>query len=195
MDKSQLKIALVSLQKDAEKEPPLGLVYLATYLRDVVGLEQKNIRIFDRNYFDIEKEISLFKPHIVGITSMAIDYEKATQFASNLKQKNNPPIILGGVHISTLPESFRKCFDIGVIGEGEKTFEELIKLYLKKEEFQNKDLTKVKSIVYFTDDKIKKTKLRVPLELDSLPLPDFDFVHKNYFYFLYPNLNFLYYLL
>jgi len=181
MDKSKLKIALVSLQKDAEKEPPLGLVYLATYLRDVVGLKQENIKVLDRNYFKIEKEINLFKPHLFGITAMTIDYEKATKFALKIKQKNKIPIILGGVHISTLPESFRKCFDIGVIGEGEKTLEELINLYLRKGKFNNKDLIKIKSIVYFVDNKIKKTKLRAPLELDSLPLPDFDFINRDYF--------------
>ena len=65
MDKSNLKIALVSLQKDAEKDPPIGLVYLATYLRSRVGLRQENIKIFDRNYFNIEEEQKKFNPHIL----------------------------------------------------------------------------------------------------------------------------------
>ena len=53
-------------------------------------------------------------------------------------------------------------------------------LYLKKEKFVPADLKKIKSIVYYDND-IKKTPLREQIELDSLPLPDFDFIHPNYF--------------
>jgi len=181
MQKTELKIALVSLQKDAEKEPPMGLVYLATYLRDRTGLSEKNIKIFDRNYFNIEEELKKFKPHILGISSMTINYPDSIEFAKKIKHENGIPIILGGVHISTLPESFKDCFDVGVIGEGEITLDELIRLYLNKEKFVPADLKKIKSIVYYDKNNIKKTPLRESLELDSLPLPDFDFIHQNYF--------------
>ena len=181
MNKSDLKIALVSLQKDAEKEPPLGLVYLATYLVERVGLKKENIKIFDRNYFNVEEEIEKFRPNIIGISSMTIVYETSSKFASNIKQKYNIPIIIGGVHISTLPESFRDCFDIGVIGEGEETLKELIELYLKQEKFDKKQLKKIKSIVYLDQGKLIKTPLRDPIEIDSLPIPNFDFLHKDYF--------------
>jgi len=160
MEKSKLKIALISLQKDAEKEPPLGLAYLATYLKEITGLSQKNIKVFDRNYFNVEEELEKFKPDILGITAMTIDYEKATSFAKKFKQKTNISIILGGVHISTLPESFRKCFDVGVIGEGEETLDELIKIYLKKEKFNKSDLKKIKSVIYLDKNKLIKNFVR-----------------------------------
>jgi len=34
MDKENIKIALISLQNDADRVPPVGLVCLATYLKE-----------------------------------------------------------------------------------------------------------------------------------------------------------------
>jgi len=189
LDKKDLKIALASLQEDAERIPPLGLVYLATYLSEKVGLEKKNIRIFDKNYStldDMHKEIAKFRPHIVGLTAMAVNYTDAIKFASRIKNRLNILTLIGGVHISTLPESLKKCFDVGVLGEGEETLKELISLFLKKQKFNVSDLRKIKSIAFYDKDKngkekIKITKTRDPIELDTLPLPDFKFANKNYF--------------
>ena len=181
MDKNKLKIALISLQQDAEKVPPVGLVYLATYLSERIGIKKENIKIFDKNYFDVEKEVDYFKPNIIGISAMTIDYQKAVSFALQIKEKLDIPIIIGGVHISTLPESFNQCFDVGVIGEGEHTLGELIELYLKESKFSKKKLEKIKGIIYYDSYKIKNTPVRPPINLDSLPLPNFKFVHPDYF--------------
>lgn len=114
-----LKVALISFQKDAERIPPVGLVYLATYLRDKCGI--KNIKIIDKNFDNIETEIEKFSPDIIGIGPMTIYYQEAIRFSISFKKIYNIPIILGGVHISTLPESLKPCFDLAVIGEGEGT--------------------------------------------------------------------------
>ncbi len=54
-------------------------------------------------------------------------------------------------------------------------------LYLKKQKFEKNDLAKIRVVIYFDKDKLKITSLRKPIELDSFPLPDFKFVHPNYF--------------
>ncbi len=181
MDKNKLKIALISFQQDAERLPPAGLIFLATYLKERVGLKKENIKIFDKNYFEIEKETINFDPHIIGISAMTINYQQAIDFASKMKRWKNFQILIGGVHISTLPKSLKKCFDVGILGEGEETLKELIELYLKKEKFDKKDLKKIRSVIYKERDKINITKIRDALELDSLPFPDFKFAHPNYF--------------
>ncbi len=182
MKKKDLKIALISLQEDAERVPPIGLVYLATYLRDIIGLENNNVKILEKNYSDIEEELEAFSPHIIGFSSMTVDYGKVIDFAKKIKNNYNIPFILGGVHISTLPVSLNKVFDIGVIGEGEKTFGELISHYLKKESFQEKDIKKIHGLVFFNKDKLEISPQRAPIKnLDELPLPDFKFVNRNYF--------------
>ena len=65
-NRDSLKVALVSLQQDAERIPPVGLVYIATYLRDVVGLRGDNIKILEKNYSNIEEDLAGFSPDIIA---------------------------------------------------------------------------------------------------------------------------------
>ena len=180
--KKKLKIALVSLQYETTREPPSGLVYIATYLRDIVGLEESNIRVLESNYSNVSEELKKFSPDIIGFTAMSVEYGKVMKFAKEIKNTFHVPFILGGVHISTLPISLDNVFDIGVIGEGELTMEELVNLYLKKGEFVKKNLKKIKGIIFFDNNKIITTEPRLPIKnLDDLPIPDYHFVNKNYF--------------
>jgi len=178
----EIKIALVTLQQDAEKVPPTGLVYLATYLNERVGLKKENIRIFDNNMAkNIEQDILKFSPNIIGLTSMTVDYGKIIRFTKTIKKKTSAKIILGGVHVSTLPESLNKVFDMGVIGEGEETLGDIIRTYANFGEFKVSALKKIKSLVFFINEKIIMTSKRPPIELDSLPIPNFKFADKKYF--------------
>jgi anaerobic magnesium-protoporphyrin IX monomethyl ester cyclase len=181
LQRSKLKIALVSLQKDAERVPPVGLVYLASFLTEKVRIPRENIKIIDKNFDDITSEILRFKPDLIGISAMTVQYQNAIELATGLKKMSPAPIIVGGVHISTLPSSLKKCFDVGVIGEGEQTLSELFELFLKKGDFNQKDLRRIKSVVYLDGSEIKINPQRENIDLETLPMPDFDFVHKDYF--------------
>lgn len=182
LDLTNTKIALISFQRDAERVPPIGLVYLATFLRDRIGLLNENIKIFDSNFYtDIEKEIDDFKPHIIGLSTMTVNYMAAIAFAELFKKKSTIPIIVGGVHVSSLPESLKKCFDLGVIGEGEETLGELVLSYIQNGSFDKNNLMDINGVAYFDGDKVVTTQRRAPIELDTLPLPDFRFAHPNFF--------------
>lgn len=117
--KENLKVALLSLQNDTNRAPPFGLVYLATYLRDRAGLRGENVRIFDNYYCkDIEGELRAFQPDLIGFTAMSVDYGETIRFAREIRSAFSCPFIIGGVHISTLPESLNPVFDLGVLGKG-----------------------------------------------------------------------------
>lgn len=178
-----LKIAFISLQEDAEKVPPLGLVYLATYLREKAGVEHENIRIIDTTFTNIKESIKKFSPDIIGFTSMTIDYGKVIKFATTLKKDYDVPYIIGGVHVSSLPESFNPVFDIGVIGEGEETIKELVLLYAQKRKFLFEDLKTVRGLVFQIDkSKLYITSVRNLIEnIDNIPTPDFSFLNEDYF--------------
>jgi len=182
MRTNNLKIALISLQQDAEKVPPLGLVYLATYLKEKAGIEHENVRIFDRTFSNIKENIKIFSPDIIGFTSMTIDYGKVVKFAKELRQDQNVPFIIGGVHISSLPESFSPNFDLGVLGEGEETIKELVLLYLEKRKFLTQDLKGIKGLIFPIDKKeLFLTPRREPIEnIDDIPIPDFKLLDKTY---------------
>jgi len=174
-----LKLALISLQEDSDRAPPLGLVYLATYLdKKLGGIDTK---MFDANFDkDIPKEVSRFKPDMIGISAMTVLYSKAVECAAKLK-KLGVPIFIGGVHISTLPGSLNKVFDIGIIGEGEETLKELVELVLKNK-FSCKNLKKVKGIEFYYKNKLIRTQDRPPIRnLDDIPIPNLDYADKRYF--------------
>lgn len=174
-----LKLALISLQEDSDRAPPLGLVYLATYIDKKLG--GIDIKIFDANFDkDIPKEVSEFKPDIIGISAMTVLYMKAIKCANQLK-KLRVPIFLGGVHISTLPESLDKVFNVGIIGEGEETLKELVELVLKND-FSSENLKKIKGIEFYHKNKLIRTQDRPPIKnLDDIPIPNLDYVDKRYF--------------
>lgn len=148
--------------------PHFGLLCLAAYIKKY--FPQFTIKVIES--VEPLKEVISFKPDIVGITAASPDYESAKLLAKSIRKRFDCPIILGGVHISTCPESFTPFFDVGVVGEGEITFSELLKLYIKKKKFPKNDLKEIDGLVFLDHQKIVKTKPRQLIQdLDSLPYP------------------------
>jgi len=175
-----VKLALVNITKDLEC-PPLTLVYLATYLKKHLKNRIK-IKIVDINFEDPSKTIMRLKPDIVGISSMTIRYNYAKRLVEQLKKHADVPVILGGVHISTCPESFSKVFDIAVRGEGEKTILELIELFEKRRAFPVDELKKIKGIMFWDNSNAVRTEAREMLDLKEIPVPDRDYLNPQYFW-------------
>jgi len=178
-----IRIALISCQYDSEKVAPLGLVYLATCLVKELNIGSDHIRVIDRRS-NIKKEVLRFAPHVIGFTAMTVNYGETINFAKSLKRIHDVPYLLGGVHITSLPESMNPVFDVAVLGEGEQTFKELIALFLKEGCFSGNRLQQIQGVL-FIDEKTRKiiqTEKRPPIKnIDDLPIPDFNFLHKDYF--------------
>jgi len=174
-----MRVALVYPRvKDRDLTQPLGLATVATYVREYGGFN--DIKIFDNNFDDIHTVID-YKPDIIGITAMTIDYNRAKELAAYFKQKSDAHILIGGVHISTLPTSLAKCFDLGIVGEGEQTFLEVLQFFEAKGGFE-KGIGKIKGLVLRENRKIKITKTRELIEpLDKIPIIDRDFLNIEYF--------------
>jgi len=88
---------------------------------------------------------------------------------------------MGGAHISAMPDALTDDMDVGVVGEGEETLAELMKLYEREKTFANKEsLHQVKGIVYSHNGKKIQTELR-PLiaPLDKIPFPARDCSYIN----------------
>ena len=173
-----MKLALVSLSQD-KREPPLGLISIATYLKKFGNFD--NIKIIDKNFDNIFEKILEIKPDLIGISAMTVHYYDAIELAKKIKTSLNIPIIIGGVHISTLPSSLKKDFDIAVIGEGEQIMLELLKLY-EKGGFSKKKLKKINGLAFYDESKLVITKPIEPINpLDKIPIPDRSFLNNEYF--------------
>ena len=160
-------------------KPPLGLGYLISYLKKILGFE--NLKIIDSGRGLFEK-ISKENPSLVGFTSYTVNYLQVTSLMRQIKEKLGVPVIIGGPHISSLPRRLSPFADVGVIGEGEETFLELIRLYLDKEKLNSHDLEKIKGITFHKDGQVMITEPRELIEpLDRIPPPDRSSFDMGYF--------------
>ncbi|MCP4154477.1 MAG: radical SAM protein [bacterium] len=164
------------IEQLGSKLPSIGLCSLAAYTREK-GYQTDLLDAFNTGLTPeatLEKVLE-FSPTHVGITAITSNVVFAGEFATLLK-KNAPQIItiVGGPHITAMPEATMERFpaiDIGVLGEGEITIDEILGSPPK-----TTDLEAIKGIIYRDkEDKLKKNTPR-PLikDLDSLPFPAWD---------------------
>lgn len=102
---------------------PLGLGYLAAYLRQQDLPVEIIIELAPKLSLDL---LTKHDPDIIGLSTVTRDYNKTVEFAKLAKARSSTPIIIGGHHISPIPETLPECFDAAVIGEGERTLAQLI---------------------------------------------------------------------
>lgn len=163
------KVALITALPEATEDPGINIciglaqIYLATYLDNNTDVEVAILRTSD--------EVIKYKPDIMGISSVTQFYGLAIDIAQKIKKELGIPIVIGGNHITICPESFKNCFDVGVIGEGEQTFYELVESFKSQE--NRKNIKKIKGIIYLDKNKIKKTPPRPPIKfMDDIPIPN-----------------------
>lgn len=176
---NRVKIALVNINVNVKNnDPPLGLAYLAAYAR-------KYGSFGDFIIVDAEDPLSVIrsdKPDIVGIGPLTGQYSEANLLAGRIKSEMGVPILIGGHHISALPQHLASShFDIAVIGEGEQTVLELLLAFQARRRFEESDLEKINGIVFKTaEGKCRKTPPRdfIP-DLDQIPLPARDLLRMK----------------
>jgi anaerobic magnesium-protoporphyrin IX monomethyl ester cyclase len=102
--------------------PNLGLGYLASYLRTY--LDDVEVHLVDSN---LAASLSELQPDLVGISSVSQNYNRAMHQA-RLANKIGALVVIGGAHISAIPETLSPDMNLGVIGEGEETLAEIVRL-------------------------------------------------------------------
>ncbi|KKT44591.1 MAG: hypothetical protein UW35_C0047G0003 [Candidatus Collierbacteria bacterium GW2011_GWF2_44_15] len=148
--------------------PPLSLGYLVSSLREEFGDDAFKFKIIDR---DVREAIKNFSPDVVGITSVSQNFNYAIKYAK-IAKKYKLPVLIGGTHISVLPNTLTKEMDVAVIGEGEVAIKELLSLFIKKKKFVKKDLMNLKGLAFWSGRNIVQTEMRPPiLKMDSIPRP------------------------
>lgn len=164
-----LKLAFTQTGTKREGHPPLALGYIASYLRKYLNFD--NIKIIDKEP-NITKAILKEKPDILGVSSSTVFFNQANQIAENVKKELDIPVIIGGVHITALPHTLGKHFDIAVLGEGEQTTLELIQSYKDYNEFNPKILRDIKGIAFWENNKVVINERRELIKpLDTIPYP------------------------
>lgn len=148
---------------------PLGLGYIASYLKKYLTYDNIIIKLSGSgSYKDIEK----YSPDIVGFTSVTRDYNKIVSLASEVKRHLGIPTLLGGHHITPIPQTLPSVFDVAVLGEGEQTMLELMRLFLSTGELNPKELGEIRGIAFHQDGRVIINPSRELItSMEKIPFP------------------------
>lgn len=99
---------------------PLGLGYLASYLRSKANYVE--VKIFDGSLgLNVEREIFMFQPHLVGISASTPQANDAYRLADTVMRcRKDIGVVIGGPHASAVPVEAIDHADWVVQGEGEE---------------------------------------------------------------------------
>jgi radical SAM superfamily enzyme YgiQ (UPF0313 family) len=151
------------VQKSAISEP-LALEILAS------TIPHHDVKILDMHVDKVRlcDEIERFRPNVIGAGCVTAGYYECLKVLKEAKALNKEILtVVGGHHASVIPQDFHKDFiNFIVIGEGEKTFPELINsLELKK------DISAVMGIAIPKEGSLLFTKERPLIDISEMPIP------------------------
>lgn len=137
-------------RKKATRFPPLGLAYLAA-----VTPPDWDIKLIDENI-----QVAPFPDaDLVGITSFTSTVNRAYEIATFYRRKDIP-VVMGGIHVTMLPDEALNYADCVVQGEGEWVWPQVLK--------------------DFERGHLKRTYKPVREKLSHLPLPRRDLFSPDY---------------
>ena len=176
-----LELPIEDVKKMMGAAPPLGMLYIATYLRengvDISIIDEATQGYSRKGTVDWAKKED---PDILGFSTCSSSGRKAALIAERVKQEN-PDIVtvFGNFYATFNAERILKKYpfvDMIIRGEGEHTSLELAKCLEK-----NGDLKKVLGINFRKNGQIISTPDR-PLikDVDSLPFPDRELLDVEY---------------
>lgn len=176
---NQLKIGFIQAtsKSDVDWFKPLFYGYLKSYVEKYCEVPVQMSYMENLNFredFDV-----------VGVSSTSQSFSIAKDMGRKIKEFNKDIItIIGGHHITYMPETLPEEFDIGVMGEGEETFLELIQ-YFQKNGFviRPEILRSIKGLVFHGGEGVLITPKREQINpLDRIPFPDRSNEKAPYFF-------------
>ncbi|MFC2075953.1 B12-binding domain-containing radical SAM protein [candidate division KSB1 bacterium] len=159
--------------------PPIGLAYLAATVRqegfrvEILDCPARNLSIAD-----IERKIEASRPDLIGVTTYTHTLAAVFQLGEICRRTApDAVLVLGGPHMATYPEEtlLKSRYRIGVIGEGETTFLELVQRLREGGSLDDIDGTVVKKGAQV----IRNKPCRRIKDLDSIPFPARDLLPNH----------------
>jgi radical SAM superfamily enzyme YgiQ (UPF0313 family) len=154
------------------KIPPLGLLYIASYL---INRTNHEVAVLDAQteeltYEEIEDQISTFRPDVVGITAYTLNLLDTLEIARRAK-KVNPDVfvVVGGPHAFIYPKETAglEAVDFVISGEGEEAMAELVNALEAGTSLEN-----IRGLHFKKNGEVYSTPTRdVISDLDALPFP------------------------
>ena len=185
-DYTTVKIALIkppATYANWYRQPALGIAYICACQR----AEGYDCEIFDGYFhswspYELVEHVTKYGPDIIGITAMTHEIQQAAAIALQLKERTAAPVVIGGCHVTALPErtlSEFPVFDYGVFGEGEDTFVELVRHIQGK---TSPHIRNIRGLVFRDNSGVVVNEARpffTEEKLNLLPYPAIDHYYAN----------------
>jgi len=148
---------------------PLWPCYLAAYADKVLPAGSVEFRLMRK---PVTQELDEFAPDLVAVSAVSQNFNRVAPLASAAKSRLLP-VIVGGVHVSALPDTLPEQADVAVIGEAEQTFAELLRILLDTGRLEHSRLESVRGVAFRSAGRLIRTPPRPLIDnLDTLPHPD-----------------------
>ncbi len=136
---------------------------------------------FGAGFDEIVRDASALKPDLIGISSLFSPYfREALRVAQDLKAALNVPVLMGGSHVSAMPERVlsEDAVDFVIVGEGEKPMVEFLKAFAAQKKF-----AEVPNLGWKDNGTLIFNERQDNFEIEKLPEPDLsDLDIQNYLY-------------
>ena len=168
--KSVLLLSPPSSSRYGGLRVPAGIGYIAQSLYDhSIDYDYLDMRM-NNSFKNLQKKISIFKPDLIGISMITLEYLSTYKMISKIKQEfTNIKIVVGGHHVTILKERvLDECADIdfGIVNEGEESIIELCR--------DEKPLSGIKGLIFRENGHVLFTGERPGVEnLDSYSFPKY----------------------
>lgn len=154
--------------------PPLGIGYLSSYVK-------QRCWYVETSFHHTVEDLIASQPDLIAVSSTTENFDHATDLARQAKELTGKPVILGGMHITSLPHALPTVYDLGVVGEGEETFAQICTLYHDVKKPGVEDFRRLKGVVYHEDGRVvvgpSQDLIR---EMDELPYPDRELIDHGW---------------
>lgn len=164
---------------------PLGIMYLASYVREMRPHKDRlkiiDLRMYARSWDSILREVVKdFVPDIVGVSSLTSESRQMFAIASLMKKIAPQSIVVaGGPHPTAYPEETLKHSDIDYVirGEGEQAFVDLLGCIES-----GTPVSAVGDLVYRGDKRIIVNAQHVPIDPETLSYPAWDLIDMDSYF-------------
>ncbi len=172
-----MKILLIniSLRPDSTVTfPPIGLGYIASAIHNAgYAFDLLDLDVYKQNHEIIEEKIRHTQYDVVLMGCIVTGYRMIREISARIKKINRKTIIVAGNTVaSSIPDHLltHTGVDMAVLGEGDETVIDLLKLLESGDSLRH-----CKGIVYKSGTDIVYTEKRPPIkDLDLLPFINWD---------------------
>lgn len=147
-----------------------GLAYIASVLKANGHTVKLEVIESKKDYRKLLRSMQLYRPGVVGFTSVSSQFPYVKEMASLIKAQHNCVVVCGGIHPTIFPECLIESSDLDglFVGESEFSFLEFVNKVMRGEDYKDND-----NFCYRKNGALVKNRLKQrTADLDEFGFPD-----------------------